>query len=239
MTLRSMLKTLLLFDIDGTLIKGARSARTAFAKAIESCFGVTVDLSTLNSAGKTDYRIMQEIFEEHRLPADRVDWDALRASFVHHIEEAVRLEPGEPCPGVRPLLDALAQQPATAVALGTGNLKPSAYAKLAAHNLDGYFATGGFGDDSIDRNAIITVGIARAEAHYGMRFERVAVVGDTLYDIAAAQANRVHSLAVATGPFDVEALRAAGATVVVPDFKQTEAVLSAIESLPASADTTQ
>lgn len=229
-----MLQTLLLFDIDGTLIKGARSARTAFARAIQSCLGVTVDLSTLNSAGKTDYRIMQEIFEQHRLPADRVDWDALRASFLHHIEAAVRLEPGEPCPGVRPLLETLIREPVMTVALGTGNLKSSAYAKLAAHGLDGYFATGGFGDDSIDRNAIITVGIARAEAHRGVRFDRVVVVGDTPYDIASAQANRVHSLAVATGPFDVESLRAAGATVVLSDFMQTEAVIRAIDSLPPS-----
>lgn len=234
-----MLQTLLLFDIDGTLIKGARSARTAFARAIQSCLGVSVDLSTLNSAGKTDYRIMQEIFEQHRLPADGVDWDALRASFLHHIEEAVRLEPGEPCPGVRPLLDALAHKHATAVALGTGNLKSSAYAKLAAHGLDGYFATGGFGDDSIDRNAIITVGITRAQAHHGVRFERVAVIGDTPYDIGAAQANRVHSLCVATGPFDAESLRASGATVVLPDFSQTEAVMRAIDSLPPSGHDTR
>ena len=50
-----MLNTLLLFDVDGTLVKGARGARTAFAKAIRVCLQVEVDLSTLELPGRTDY----------------------------------------------------------------------------------------------------------------------------------------------------------------------------------------
>lgn len=227
-----MLNTLLLFDIDGTLIKGSRAARIAFARAIQTCLGVDVDLSALQSAGKTDYRIMREIVEEHRLPRERVDWEALRTSFLHHFEDAIRLDPGQICPGVRSLLEVFSRQAGIVLALGTGNLERSARMKLAAHDLDAFFATGGFGDDGIDREAVITAGIARAEAHHRTGFQRVVVVGDTPHDVACARANKVHSVCVATGPFNVETLRLAGAMLVFPDFTWTQAVVLAIDSLP-------
>lgn len=224
--------TLLLFDIDGTLIRGSRAARAAFAKAIHTCLGATVDLSALNSAGKTDRRIMRQIVEEHGLPHARVDWQALEASFLAHFQEAVRLDPGQICPGVRPLLEALSVRPETVLGLGTGNLERTARMKLGAHGLNAYFGIGGFGDDGIERDAVIAAGIARAEARYRARFERIVVVGDTPYDIAGARANRVHSACVATGPVDAETLRAAGATLVFDDLTQTDAVIRALESLP-------
>ncbi len=60
------------------------------------------------------------------------------------------------------------------------------------------------------------------------------VIGDTPYDIAGARANGVQSLGVATGPYDVEALRQAGATVAIPDLTQAESVIAALTSFPPS-----
>ncbi len=234
-----MLNTLLLFDIDGTLVKGARGARTAFARAIHAQLGVEVDLSTLELPGRTDYWIMEEILRRNGLPTDRQTRDHLQESFLQHFHEAVREQPGQVLPGVRPLLDALSGKPATVLGLGTGNLERSARMKLAAHGLDTYFAVGGFGDDGLERNAIIAAGIARAQTHYGRPFERIAVIGDTLHDISCAKANGVHCLAVATGPNDVDTLTQAGATAAFSDLSQTDVVMQAIDALPQSAHATQ
>jgi phosphoglycolate phosphatase-like HAD superfamily hydrolase len=230
-----MVDTLLLFDVDGTLIKGARAARTAFARAIEARLRVAVDLSSLELPGRTDYWIMEEILRTNGLPTDRATREALQESFLEHFERAVREAPGQVLPGVRPLLDALSRSPAIVLGLGTGNLERSARMKLAAHGLDAYFAVGGFGDDGLERDAIIAAGIARAQRRHGTRFDRVAVIGDTLHDIACARANGAHSVAVATGPADVETLRRAGATVAFPDLSETTAVLQAIDALPRSS----
>ncbi len=229
-----MLNTLLLFDIDGTLVKGARAARTAFAMAVQARLGVSVDLSTLELPGRTDYWIMEEILRKHGLPADRGTRDNLQESFLQHFHEAVREQPGQVLPGVRPLLDVLSRKPATVLGLGTGNLERSARMKLAAHGLDTYFAVGGFGDDGLERHAIIATGIARAQKHYGTPFDRIAVIGDTLHDISCAKVNGVHILAVATGPHDIDTLKQAGATVVFPDLSQTDAIVQAIDVLPPS-----
>ena len=56
----------------------------------------------------------------------------------------------------------------------------------------------------------------------------VVVVGDTPLDVACAAASGARSIAVATGGYDVEALRAAGADVVFEDLSDLDAVLSAI-----------
>jgi phosphoglycolate phosphatase-like HAD superfamily hydrolase len=233
-----MLNTLLLFDVDGTLIKGARGARTAFARAIQACLSVEVDLSTLELPGRTDYWIMQEILRTNGLPTDQATRDLLQESFLEHFHEAVREQPGQVLPGVRPLLDVLQHKPATVLGLGTGNLQRSARMKLAAHGLDAYFALGGFGDDGLERNAIIAAGIARAQQQHRTPFDRVVVIGDTLHDIACAKANGAHSIAVATGPTDVDTLTQAGATVAFEDLSHTEEVVQAIDALPRSTHAT-
>jgi phosphoglycolate phosphatase-like HAD superfamily hydrolase len=229
------LATLLLFDVDGTLIRGTRAARTAFAHAIKTHLHTDVDLRDLKSDGKTDLMIMQEILDQYGLRRDGLDLDALIASFLDHFQDAVRENPGEACPGVRPLLDALSSRGDVVLGLGTGNLERSARLKLQAHDLSRYFPVGGFGDDGVARADILRAGIRRAEARYNRRFDRIVVVGDTPYDVQAAAANGVWSLGVATGPFDVDVLRGAGATLAVPELAPADVIIHAIEQLPACA----
>ncbi|MDR7481486.1 MAG: haloacid dehalogenase-like hydrolase [Armatimonadota bacterium] len=221
--------TLLLFDVDGTLIRRSRAARLAFARALRERFGVAPDLRALDTAGRTDAAIMGDVLRSHGLPAANGALAALREGFLHHLAQTIREQPGEPCPGVRPLLDVLAARPDMRLALGTGNLERGARIKLAAHDLDRYFPTGGFGDDAAARAAIIAAGITRARTHYRVPFDRTVVVGDTPYDLAAARANGAFCLCVATGQFGLEALR--GADVLLPDLTDLDAVLGALEGL--------
>lgn len=227
-------RTLLMFDIDGTLVSGSRAGREAFAMAIQDCLSISVDLSNLNLPGKTDQAIMQEIIDEHGLPKDRLTWDRLRGAFVRRLDEGLRASPGQPCPGVKALLDALEPLPDYALALGTGNIEVGARLKLGAHGLNRYFPVGGFGDDHLLRDILIRRGIERAREHYGGTFDRVVIVGDTPFDVDAARANDAYSLGVATGRFGVDELRAAGATLAMQDLTDPDAVITALASLPRS-----
>jgi phosphoglycolate phosphatase len=232
-----MRSTLLVFDIDGTLVSGSRAGREAFVLAIQDCLNITVDLSSLNLPGKTDQAIMQEIIVDHDLPKDRPTWDCLLAAFVHRLEEGLRASPGQPCPGVKALLDAVETLPEYALALGTGNVERGARLKLGAHDLNRYFPTGGFGDDHVLRDVLIRRGIDRAREHYGAPFDRIVVIGDTPFDIDAARANDAYSLGVATGRFSIGELRAAGATLAMADLADVDAVLTALASLPRARPT--
>lgn len=229
-----VLATLVLFDIDGTLIRKGMAARAAFTRALHSCLGIQVDLSALQIAGMTDLMIIRQIFAEHGIDDKRVDLEVLLGWYIHHLAITLRFDRGQVCPGVRRLLELLALERSTALALATGNMAQSARMKLAAHGLDVPFATGGFGDDGLEREAVIAAAIAKSQAYYARRFDRVIMVGDTPLDVTSAQANKIHSIGVATGPYDTAALLRAGATVVFPDLSQTEAVIQAIASLPSS-----
>ncbi len=132
-------------------------------------------------------------------------------------------------PGVPELLKALAGRGAEfRLSLVTGNLEPIARIKLARAGIGDYFepGQGGFGSDHATRSEL--PGIARARAGDWPR-ERTVVIGDTPRDIACARADQVRVVAVATGPFAVEAL--ADADAVVDDAR---ALLPVLDDLATS-----
>jgi phosphoglycolate phosphatase-like HAD superfamily hydrolase len=95
-------------------------------------------------------------------------------------------------PGARELLETLAKRDDMYLALGTGNIESGAKTKLAYHDIEHFFATGGFGSDGTTRQEIIASGIDKSQRLFGTTFDRIIVIGDTPYDIACAHANNVH-----------------------------------------------
>ncbi len=223
-----MSKRLLLFDVDGTLIS-TRAGRHAFNRAFESVFGLR-DLATNTSmAGQTDPLIFREICERHGLAQDRfTEW---KGHFLKHLQEAVAAEPGDTLPGVRDLLEALRREPDFFLALGTGNVEEGARLKLEPHGLNPFFPTGGFGEDGGSRDQVIARAIARAGELYGGPFERVVVIGDTPNDIRCGRANRCRTVAVATGHYSLEQLRAHAPDCAVADLTDTHRMVETFRML--------
>jgi len=227
-----MLRTLLLFDIDGTLIGESQAGQAAYVKAIKSCFNLEIDLQGYSTAGKTDILILYELLEINGVDERKIDKDKLVDSYLIHLEETVLHDPGIILPGVKKILHELIRVDDIFLALGTGNLEKAARIKLGVHSLDRYFQTGGFGSDATERADLIAKGIKKAVEHFGVKYQRIIVVGDTPFDVEAAKYNEIHSIAVATGPHGLETLRNAGATQVLPELAESEAFLEILSSLP-------
>ncbi len=129
-------------------------------------------------------------------------------------------------PGMVELLEELAGRPDEfRLSLVTGNLEPIARLKLERAGVGRFFAAGqgGFGSDDEDRGRLPGIARARASDPPWPR-ERTVVIGDTPLDIACARVDQVRVVAVATGPFAVEAL--ADADAVVDDAHALEPVLT-------------
>jgi phosphoglycolate phosphatase len=175
-------------------------------------------------AGRTDAAIMRDLVTA----AGGVDFDArwaeVREAAIAAYEELAPEDlSARLAPGIVALLEALAARPDEfRLALVTGNLEPIAHLKLGRAGIGHYFepGQGGFGSDSEDRAELPA--IARARAGDWPR-ERTVVIGDTPRDIACARADDVRVVAVATGPFKVEAL--ADADAVVDDARSLLPVL--------------
>ena len=92
------------------------------------------------------------------------------------------------------------------------------------------FEEGGFGGDHPDRPKVVADAIVKCQALSGMVYERedIFVVGDSISDVEAGRANGINSVAVATGHYDAEKLKALGPTFVFEDLSDTKKVLGAL-----------
>ena len=130
-------------------------------------------------------------------------------------------------PGVRRLLETIDTRDDVFAALLTGNCEEGARIKLQHFDIWKFFRCGAYGDEVTDRNHLFEIALQRAEACGAprVRSDDVVVVGDTVLDVACAKAAGARSVAVATGPCDVETLRRGGADVVMRDLNDTEGFL--------------
>jgi phosphoglycolate phosphatase len=226
---------LVLFDIDGTLIRSHGVGRRALERAIEEVTGLSRPLDHLSLGGKTDRLILEEAFERGGLALQRLtpQVDAIFARYLELLAQGLRVARHyQVLPGVAPLLDALRATGRFALALGTGNIEPGARLKLERGALNPYFPTGGFGSDARERAAVLQAGVRKAEQSYATQFVDCWVVGDTPADARAAHAIGARALVVATGDYDVEALRRSGADAVLADLVDTAAALLLLDGQP-------
>lgn len=217
---------LLLFDIDGTLLRdGAHAHAHALRLALHEVLGIGSaggeedGLPRVFAAGRTDMEIAREIALLCDVSATRFDErrDELMSACVR---EYVRLVPDDlgdrVVAGMPELLDELRSTRGTILSLVTGNLEGVARVKLDRAGLGAFFAArqGGFGSDSDDRTDLPPIARRRAGALTGggpYPRRRTIVVGDTDRDVACAHADGVRCVGVTTGPLGAAGVERADA----------------------------
>jgi phosphoglycolate phosphatase-like HAD superfamily hydrolase len=224
---------LVLWDIDGTLVDTAGHGRRAFAEAFESLFG-RPPVGRVEMAGRTDHQIALAILERNRVDGAESHlprmWEAL-ADALAAMVPAMRAE-GNAQPGARAALEALAAQEGVVQGLLTGNIEAGAAVKLAAFGLEHLvdLDVGGYGSDPHHtRGDLVAVARRRAARKCGEAGD-VVLVGDTPLDVAAARESGARAVAVATGPYAEEELVGTGADAVLPDLRDTAAVVRAVNA---------
>jgi phosphoglycolate phosphatase-like HAD superfamily hydrolase len=226
--------TLLLFDIDGTLLlKAHPEHRDALHAAMRDVYGIAdPSLAHVEAAGRTDVEIARHIALLSGVSADR--FERRLDEFVEAcLENYAQLAPFDlrhtVAPGVVELLDEVSGRDGVRLSLVTGNLEPIARIKLERAGIGDYFerGQGGFGSDHEDRTELPAIARRRAGGEddpYPSR--HTVVIGDTPRDIACARADGCRAIAVATGPFAAEQLTAADA--VADDASGLAPLISAL-----------
>ena len=227
------MEKLILWDIDGTLIYSGGVAGEAMRSAMELVYGRAATADRHAYAGKTDQQIILETFAE-RAHADLLPLlEQFTTTYLAELESRRDefLARGYLLEGVAAVLERLAAMPVVQTLL-TGNLKPVARFKLDLVGLMRYFDfdAGAYGSDHHIRANLVPIAAERAAQRYGRPFagQDVVVIGDTPNDIDCGRAAGARTIAVATGPFSVDALRAHGADVALANLANTEAVIAAI-----------
>jgi len=224
---------LLLWDIDGTLVRGGGVGSDAINRAAATVSGRSVTGGSVLMHGKTDPEILAEIFRAAEIAEDEI----LRL-LPAAMDEAERLlalaeedlrRRGEVIGGVTDALTSLAAISGVRQTLLTGNLVGNAAVKLAAFALTAYFdvEVGAYGSDHADRKALVPIALERVERLRGdyYRPDEVWVIGDTPADFACARAAGVRCLLLATGQIPISELLSLDADAVLEDLTNTEQVV--------------
>jgi len=225
-------KTVVLFDVDGTLVLTGGAGGRAMTRAFQDLFSISDAFHDIPFSGRTDASILFDALASHRIPSDAPALGSFRGRYLDHLRaELARPGPGRSVmPGIRPLLAELASRHDVYLALLTGNYEDGARLKLEHFDLWRFFRCGAFGDEAYDRNILLPLALATIEAQGGpaVAASAAVVVGDTPLDVACAAASGARCLAVATGSHTADALRTAGADIVFDDLSDTRRVLAAL-----------
>ncbi len=223
---------LILFDIDGTLLRGQGIGARAMERAGRRLLGPEFSLEGIDFRGALDPWIFQEAVSR----IGRSDAAGLHSEFheSYLVELVSEIESGERrpviIPGVAAALGALASDEAATLGLVTGNYSRAAPLKLRAVGIDpAQFVVGAFGDDAPTRPELVRIALERWKARGATPDpKRVVVVGDTPRDVECAKENGCRSVAVATGWHTSDELQGSGADVVLPDLTDLPRVLDGL-----------
>ena len=209
---------ILLFDIDGTLVSTGGAGAVAWRQAFEELHGVPADIGKFTDAGMTDPDVGAKTFEAvlGRKPSP-LELTALIQRRLEHLPEAVAAsEDYKVLPGVPERLRQLSRA-GHLLGLITGNGDGAAHVKLERADLNRWFTFGAYAALAAERADIVREAVARGEAMFGedVPNSEIFVIGDTPRDIDAAHAAGCSAIGVATGHYDVGALRDAGADHVL------------------------
>lgn len=214
---------LILFDIDGTLIRTGGAGVRAFAKTFATEFNLPEATRDLNFSGRTDPSLVRECFKKHQIDLTPENFEHFFGIYPHWLAQYLHELEGGACPGVFDMIGALRKLPKPPVlGLLTGNIRLGAEIKLRHYDLWESFVMGAFADEHEDRNQLAALAHGRSHNFWGAKLppEDVLVIGDTPLDIACGKSIGAKTLAVATGSYSVPDLAACAPSFTARDLTE-------------------
>lgn len=223
-----------LFDIDGTLLRDpGRVHYNAFSKACFAVLGHPLSLEPVKIAGSTDPRILSDAFAAAGIAEET--WRPHQPRLLEAICATVKQDASQMqltvMPGVVKTLRHLAARDKW-LGIATGNLEAVGWLKLERTGLRDHFTFGGF-SDAHERRADMIAAATRTARELAGADASIVVVGDTPSDIAAARANHLPIIAVATGHSSFDSLLDHAPEICAETLG---ALLTASENCPESGE---
>ncbi|MBI5960889.1 MAG: HAD family hydrolase [Chloroflexi bacterium] len=226
-------RRLVLFDIDGTLLHSGGCGRAATRLATQEVFGTLGAQEGVSFAGKTDWQILLESLEPAGISRDTIqhNLDTYNQVLARTLAEIIHQFPVRACIGAREVVAVLRDQPETLVGLVTGNVTGIVPIKLRAAAYDpADFKVGAYGSEGWERPMLPPLALRRAIEYSGFSFtpDQVVIIGDTPGDVSCAASIGARTIAVATGPYSGDQLRACQPNFMFENMADTEKILAAI-----------
>jgi phosphoglycolate phosphatase len=216
----------LLFDIDGTLIRAGGAGRLALNAACAKLYRKQDACSELSLAGRTDlWNFRQAFINSNGRKPLAAEMDELHEKYLELLPRYVRLALKKKTyilpSGIKGLLRRLSKDRRALLGLGTGNMERGARIKLEPSGFNAYFLFGGYGSDAFHRPTLLRRAVRRAEelARKPINDHEVFVIGDTPLDVAAGKKAGYKTVGVGTGFATWESLAASKPDHLAKDFR--------------------
>jgi phosphoglycolate phosphatase-like HAD superfamily hydrolase len=215
-------RALVLFDIDGTLVRRAGPHhREALIHGVRRVTGLETTTDGIPVQGMLDPDILAAMMRQagaRRAAIVEAMPEIERAAERYYLRGCPDLR-GKHCPGVVPVLERLTRR-GVLLGLVTGNLTRIGWHKLERAGLRRYFRFGAFGEMAKTRAGLAKIAIREARRRgWIARGTPMALIGDAPADILAAQANHIRATAVATGLTPAEELRSHQPDFLLKDLR--------------------
>lgn len=212
--------TLVLFDIDETLIDSGKAGVRALNRVFKELYGIDEAFKDIRMAGMTDIQILREGLRAHGLPERNGEISILASKYLSFLSQEIENPWRHIKPGVIDVLETLVKYSIPAGLL-TGNLEQGARIKLSPFDLNRYFPTGAFGSDDEDRDRLLPIAIKRFyKLGVEVKPEDCIIIGDTPRDVRCSKIHNARCIAVATGPYTKKSLVEAGADIVLESLEE-------------------
>jgi len=216
--------SLVLFDIDGTLLRNAGAHhKMALVAGIRKATGLETTLDGIATAGMLDRDLIASMLQAAGASARRIQ--TVMKQVVEETQNAYLLDcaadlRGHLCPRVPLFLSDLTRHGFT-LGVVSGNLSRIGWKKLELAGIRHYFSVGAFAEDGRSRARLAQIAAARARKLASLSPKStVSLIGDHANDIAAARANCFRAVAVATGIMPYDELREAKPDILIRDLSE-------------------
>ncbi|MET0591193.1 MAG: HAD family hydrolase [Polyangiaceae bacterium] len=233
-----MKKSLVLWDIDGTLLLTDGAGMRGMARAGRKIYGEAFRWDGVKASGRLDPLILEDALARNGRSPNDDDHRRFHEAYLVELAEELELvrDRARTMPGIPHAIAALrarSQKDRDVVqGIVTGNYARAAPLKLRACGIDpSWFEVGAFGDEGRTRPDLVALALARCKVRFLWSPDpaRVIVVGDTPLDIDCAHAHGCIAFAVATGMHPKEELVHAGADIVVQDLSDPKPLFDLLD----------
>jgi phosphoglycolate phosphatase len=216
-----MKDTLVLFDINGTLIRRDERTDIPYTNAVNGLLGTQNAMDGVDTSARSDKDVLMEVLCRHGRTFSEELWKTFMAMYTRQLEAFfgtdVWRENADAVPFVRRLCES-----GYPLALITGELSIGARYKLTRIGVWNCFPAGGFGEDALVRFQIAERALEKARAEHQREFSAVYLIGDTVLDIKTARHIGACSIAITTGSHSREKLLAESPDHCIDTFGEVE-----------------
>jgi len=227
--------TLVLFDVDGTLVDCGVAAGKCFSTAFHEAFGVPCPIFPPDEvAGLTDMAILLEVVRRLNINCDDFERrrDLAFEIYARNLAREFALQPARELPGASRAVQAVRALPDCVTGLLTGSTEATAKIKLESAGIHwDHFICGAYSEDGERRESLPPAARDRFFKMFGKKPDVTVIVGDTPRDVKAALATGCEFIGVTTGHYSRASLEEAGARIILNDLRDTAVLSQVIQAM--------